>query len=212
MKLFIAVPCMDQLPARFCQSLAMLQRAGDTVVGFEISSLVYTARNSLVEKAIKADADWMLWLDSDMVFSPDFLNRMLKIAEENNLDFLSGVYFRRNPPYSTVLYSRLEAINNGCSFNTFESIPDGLFEIEGCGFGGVLMRTEVAMSVAAKFGRMFDPLPGMGEDLSFCWRVKDCGYKMYCDSSLEMGHVGYQVITRGHFDAWRQIESEKKDA
>lgn len=206
MKVFIAVPCMDQLPARFCQSLAMLQRAGDTQVGFEIGSLVYFSRNNLAKAAIKAEADWVLWLDSDMTFPPDLLQRMLKICEENSLDFLSGLYFRRNPPYSTVLYDRLEATENGASFTTLESVPDGLFEIGGCGFGGVLMKTDVIMDVMGKFKRMFDPLDGLGEDLSFCWRARQCGYKLYCDSSLEMGHVGYAEITREYFDAWRKNE------
>lgn len=206
MKVFIAVPCMDQLPARFCQSLAMLQRAGDTQVGFEIGSLVYFSRNNLAKAAIKAEADWVLWLDSDMTFPPDLLQRMLRICEENGLDFLSGLYFRRNPPYSTVLYDRLEATEKGASFTTFESVPDDLFEIGGCGFGGVLMKTDVLMDVMGKFKRMFDPLDGLGEDLSFCWRARQCGYKLYCDASLEMGHVGYAEITREYFEAWRKNE------
>ena len=206
MKVFIAVPCMDQLPARFCQSLAMLQRAGDTVVGFEIGSLVYFSRNNLAKEAIKAEADWVLWLDSDMTFPPDLLQRMLKTCEENGLDFLSGLYFRRNPPYSTVLYDRLEATDKGASYTTLESVPDGLFEIGGCGFGGVLMKTDVLMDVMGKFKRIFDPLDGLGEDLSFCWRARQCGYKLYCDASLEMGHVGYAEITRADFEAWRQIK------
>lgn len=206
MKVFIAVPCMDQLPARFCQSLAMLQRAGDTVVGFEIGSLVYFSRNNLAKAAIKAEADWVLWLDSDMTFPPDLLQRMLKTCEENGLDFLSGLYFRRNPPYSTVLYDRLEATDKGASYTTLESVPDGLFEIGGCGFGGVLMKTDVLMDVMGKFKRIFDPLDGLGEDLSFCWRARQCGYKLYCDASLEMGHVGYAEITRADFEAWRQIK------
>lgn len=206
MKVFIAVPCMDQLPARFCQSLAMLKGAGDTQVGFEIGSLVYFSRNNLAKAAIKAEADWVLWLDSDMTFPPDLLQRMLRICEENGLDFLSGLYFRRNPPYSTVLYDRLEATEKGASFTTFESVPDDLFEIGGCGFGGVLMKTDVLMDVMGKFKRMFDPLDGLGEDLSFCWRARQCGYKLYCDASLEMGHVGYAEITREYFEAWRKNE------
>lgn len=209
MKVFIAVPCMDQLPARFAQSLSMLKRAGDTQVGFEIGSLVYFSRNNLAKAAIKAEADWVLWLDSDMTFPPDLLQRMLKICEDNGLDFLSGLYFRRNPPYSTVLYDRLEATEKGASFTTFESVPDGLFEIGGCGFGGVLMKADVLMDVMGKFKRMFDPLDGMGEDLSFCWRARQCGYKLYCDSSLEMGHVGYAEITREYFEAWRNNNAER---
>ena len=71
MKVFIAVPSLETVPALFCQSLALLQRAGDTMIGFEVGSLVYNARNSLARQAIKAEADYVLWLDSDMVFGPD---------------------------------------------------------------------------------------------------------------------------------------------
>lgn len=204
MKVFIAVPCMDQLPARFAQSLAMLKRHEDTVVSFEIGSLVYFSRNNLAKAAIKHEADWVLWLDSDMTFPPDFLVRMIRICEEKGLDFLSGLYFRRNPPYATVLYDRLEATDHGASFTTFEFVPDELFEIGGCGFGGVLMRTEVLMDVMGKFHRIFDPIDGMGEDLSFCWRARQCGYHLWCDPTLEMGHVGYAEITRGYFEAYRR--------
>jgi hypothetical protein len=34
---------------------------------------------------------------------------------------------------------------------------------------------------------------GFGEDISFCLRVKELGKKMYCDSSVKMGHVGQFV-------------------
>ena len=69
MKIFIAVPCMDQVPARFAQSLAMLKKVGECAVGFQIGSLIYTSRNDLASKAIEMDADFVLWLDSDMVFN-----------------------------------------------------------------------------------------------------------------------------------------------
>lgn len=206
-KVFIAVPCMDQLPARFAQSLAMLQRVGETKVGFEIGSLVYNSRNNLARAAIKEEADWVLWLDSDMTFSPFFLLSAIETCEKNNYDFLTGLYFRRAAPYTPVLFERLEYRDEDqkCIHTQLMSVPDGIFEVGGCGFGGVLMRTEVIMDVAGKFGRMFDPLPGMGEDISFCWRARECGYKIYCDSSLKMGHVGYAVITEEYFNAFNKI-------
>ena len=59
------------------------------------------------------------------------------------------------------------------------------------------------MSVAAKFGgRMFDPMDGFGEDVSFCWRARQCGYDIWADSSIEFGHVGQCVVTRGYFEAY----------
>lgn len=203
MKVFIAVPSMDQVAAMFCQSLAMLRRPGDTVVGFEIGSLVYAARNNLARAAIKSEADWVLWLDSDMVFNPDLLTRMLQVCEDNKLDILTAICFRRKPPYTPTIFDRLEVVNGKCSYTAFLSVPDGLFEVGGCGMAGCLMKTDVLMDVAGKFGgKLFDPESRMGEDISFCWRARQCGYKIFCDSGIEMGHVGQTVVTRSYFEAF----------
>lgn len=207
MKVFIAIPSMDTLPALFCQSLALLQRAGDTMVGFEVGSLVYNARNNLARQAIKAEADWVLWLDSDMVFAPDLLQRMLTVCTENKIDFLTGLCFRRKPPYTPCLFDRLEKIGRGASYTSLMSVPDGRFQVGGCGFAGVLLSTDVLMSVAAKFdGRMFDPMDGFGEDVAFCWRARQCGYDIWCDSSIELGHVGQCIVTRAFFEAYGKQE------
>ena len=202
MKVFIAVPSMDIVPALFCQSLALLQRAGDTMIGFEVGSLVYNARNNLARQAIKAEADWVLWLDSDMVFSPDFLQRMLKVCTENDIDFLTALCFRRKPPYTPTLFDRLEKVDKGASYTALMSVPDGRFKVGGCGFAVVLLSTDVLLSVASKFGRMFDPIYGFGEDLAFCWRARQCGYDIWCDSDIEMGHVGQTIVTRAYFEAY----------
>lgn len=205
MKVFIAIPSLDTVPALFCQSLALLQRAGDTVVGFEVGSLVYIARNNLARQAIKAEADYVLWLDSDMVFSPDLLQRMLKVCQENDIDFLTGLAFRRKPPYTPCLFDKLEKIDKGASYTALVSVPDGRFKVGGCGFAGVLMSTDVLLSVMAKFdGQMFEPMKGFGEDVAFCWRARQCGYDIWCDSDIELGHVGNCIVTRRFFDAYNE--------
>lgn len=210
MKVFIAVPSMDTLPALFCQSLALLQRAGDTQIGFEVGSLVYNARNNLARQAIKSEADWVLWLDSDMVFSSDLLQRMLKVCTENGIDFLTALCFRRKPPFTPCLFDRLDKVGRGASYTALMSVPDGRFKVGGCGFAGVLMSTDVLMSVASRFeGRMFDPLEGFGEDVSFCWRARQCGYDIWCDSEIEMGHVGNCIVTRAYFEAYEANKDEK---
>lgn len=209
MKIFIAVPSLDTVPALFCQSLALLQRAGDTTIGFEVGSLVYNARNNLARQAIKAEADYVLWLDSDMVFAPDLLQRMLKVSQENNIDFLTGLCFRRKPPYTPCLFDKLEKRegDKGASYTAIVSVPDGRFKVGGCGFAGVLMTTDVILSVSAKFGgRMFDPLPGFGEDVAFCWRARQCGYDIWCDSEIELGHIGSCIVTRKYFEAYNSEE------
>ena len=204
MKVFIAVPCMDQVPAPFCQSLALLQKTGECTLAMQSGSLIYTSRNTLATNAIQMEADYVLWLDSDMVFKPDTLIRMMDTLQKNDLDILTGLYFRRVPPYSPVLYDRIEIEDRICDWSEFKRIPDGLFEVGACGFGCVLMKTDVFFDVQSKFGNMFAPIDNNGEDIAFCWRARQCGYKVICDPSVLCGHVGYSVVDGQFYKAFHE--------
>lgn len=194
MKILIAVPCMDQVPFTFAQSLSTLEKIGECKLAMKSGSLIYTSRNSLAMMAIQMDADFVFWIDSDMVFKSDTLIRMMDTLKKNDLDILTGLYFRRVPPYSPVLFDKLEQNGEITEFSEFNKIPDELFEVGGCGFGCVLMKTDVFFDVQSKFGNMFAPMGNNGEDVAFCIRARECGYKIYCDPSIVCGHVGYSVI------------------
>lgn len=196
MKILIAVPCMDQVPAAFCNSLAILQKTGDCVLMMKSGSLIYTSRNSLATAAIQEDFDYVFWLDSDMVFKPDTLIRMMDTLKKNDYDILSGLYFRRVPPYSPVLFDKMDIdlTAEKADYSEFDHIPDQIFEVGACGFGCVLMKTDVFFDVQSKFGNMFAPIGNNGEDVAFCWRARECGYKIWCDPSVICGHVGYSIV------------------
>ena len=94
-----------------------------------------------------------------------------------------------------VLFDQLEMRTQTiCAWSEFKTLPEELFEVGGCGFGCVLMDTGVFLDVQAKHGNMFAPMGNNGEDLAFCMRARDCGYKIYCDPSIVCGHVGYSVV------------------
>ena len=209
-KILIAIPCMDQVPAPFAQSLAMIQKTEDNVAcSFQMGSLIYTSRNNLALQALKAEFDYMLWLDSDMVFQQDLLVQMKQTMDEKGLDFLTGLYFRRVPPFTPVLFDQLDIDENGiCTWTDFKDVPEGLFKVGGCGFGCVLIKTDVLFDVQAKFGELFNPIANMGEDLSFCWRARQCGYDIWCDPSLVCGHVGYTVINDKFYQSYRSVHPE----
>lgn len=202
MKVLIAVPCMDQVPAQFAQCLATLGKVDKTIVAFQIGSLVYTSRNDLVQIAIKQGCDYIFWLDSDMMFPPDALVRMFKSLEHG--DIVSGLYFRRVAPFTPVIYDKLDIDDTGCHYTEPKEIPDGIFEVAGCGFGCVLMPTDIMLDVLEKYGSPFTPINGIGEDLSFCWRARQLGFKIVCDPDIPLGHVGHHVITRELYEAVKQ--------
>lgn len=196
-KIFIAVPSMDQVPAHFAQSLAMLQKVGSCAVAFQIGSLIYTSRNELAKAAIKMGADYVMWFDSDMVFDGDTLRRLADDLDKG--DIVTGLYFRRVAPYSPVLFSKLEISGDRCTWEELKELPkEDIFEVEGCGFGCVLMPTKILMDVSINYFDMFSPINGMGEDLSFCWRARQLGYKIICDQTIKLGHVGHYIVDH-HF-------------
>ena len=208
MKILIAIPSMDQMPAQFTASLAMLRKTEETAVAFEISSLIYTARNNLAMKAIEHEADYILWLDSDMQFAPDTLERLYADYKAGKGDIISGLYFRRVAPFSPVAFSWLEMTAEGCFHTNQETIPDEIFEVQGCGFGCVFMPADVLMDVIGKFGDAFSPINGVGEDLSFCWRARQCGYKIVIDPAIQLGHVAHMVIDRSFWESFNQHKKE----
>lgn len=201
MKVFIAIPCMDTLSAKFAQCLVNLvnhKRDFDVEVGFHIGSLVYDSRNKLAERAINSTADYVLWLDSDMTFMPDTLDMMLDTLKKNNYEILTGMYFRRRPPFTPTLFEELRISPTGTVTKEFDEIPDEIFEVAGCGFGCVLMSRNVLWNVFCQNGNMFAPMNGVGEDLSFCYRARRIGHKIYCDPTIALGHEIRTTITKSN--------------
>ena len=194
---------MDQVPSHFARSLAMLERQGEVLLGWEVGSLIYHARNNLAKQAIQAEADRVLWLDSDMVFNPKLLTNLAAL----NVPFATALYCRRVPPFTPTLFKTLDVTDDGrAAWTEFDEIPDEPFKVAGCGFGGVLMTTDVILSIESKFGNCFAPVGNVGEDLAFCWRARQCGYDIICDPKIEMGHVGHTVITRSVWEGTKNAD------
>lgn len=205
MRTLIAVPCMDQVAAPFAQSLATMTSVGETVVSFQIGSLIYEARNNFCKQALKLQADYVLWLDSDMIFPADLMSKMMAHMEEGK-DIVSGLYFRRRAPFTPVLFSKLDVDENGEGvWKDYDDYPrDTTFEVEGIGMGCCLMRTAVIEDMLLNDHDWFTPFAGFGEDLAFSIRARRLGYKIHVDSTIKCGHVGQVIVDERIWDANRE--------
>jgi len=154
-----------------------------------------------MRKAIEMNVDYVMWFDSDMVFAPDTMKRLME--HKDRYDMISGLYFRRVQPFSPVLFETLEYTAEGPFFTEYKEIPAEPFEVAGVGFGCVLMSADLIFDVLAKYPNPFEPMQGFGEDLAFCWRARQLGHKILCDPSVALGHVGKHVITREFYEAFK---------
>ena len=195
MKTLIAIPCMDYLEADFteCLSELLLHTEKCSVeVKYLKASLVYDARNQLVKYAReKGGYDFVLWLDSDMTFEPDLLDRLIDDIEGRQA--VSGLCFGRRPPFNPCIYSELDVKTEGKLITPYRTVytnypRNSIFEVEACGFACVLMRMDVLEAMGI-YGVPFFPVAGLGEDLTFCWRARKLDIRFHCDSRLKIGHI-----------------------
>lgn len=200
MKIMLAVPMLDKVPVDFMLSVMQLKLPQQTQLGIERNTLIYSARNNLYLKAENGGYDWIFWIDSDMVFKPDTMMRLIETAEQGGYDYVSGLTFSRKYPSVPTICKELHwerredgFIDHGCE-QYLDYPRDSVFEIAASGCACLLMKTELCDKVVRGFGvPPFDALPCMGEDYSFCWRLTKLGVKMVCDSRVKVGHIGEYI-------------------
>lgn len=198
--LFIAIPAMESVNTMFFQSILGLKFGEETPkYGVSRSSLIYDARNALAQTAVESGAERVLWLDSDMVFDSDIATRLLSDMDEGR-ELVSALYFKRKNPIAPVIYTKTgyhESQGKLIPYaDTYADYPrDSIFEVAAVGFGACMMTTDLLVRIYDRYGAPFSPVPGFGEDLSFCRRCEEMGVKMYVDSRIRCGHVGETIVT-----------------
>lgn len=193
MKLLIAIPCMDTVPVDFMKSLLRLTQkltadGVDYEVAIESGTLVYMARDRLAGKAVNQKFTHVLWLDSDMVFEPEIVEDLQFCGQ----DFVTGIAHGRRKPFTSCLFKNIDL--NHLELWKLEDYPAEAFEVAGCGMACCLMSTEVIKQIMINCGTAFNPIMQYGEDISFCKRAHDLGFKIYAEPAVRLGHIAHIAI------------------
>jgi hypothetical protein len=157
-------------------------------------SLVYIARETAANTFLDGDYDALLFIDSDMKVPVDLLVRLV----EADKDIVSALAFKRFPPYEPCIFKKCD--REGTEF--WLDYPKGLIEIQGVGMACTLIKREVFEKTPKPW---FFPEPNLGEDLAFCVRAKEHGFKIYCDTNLVCGHCTTEIITEVHYLKWNEV-------
>ena len=190
MKLLIAIPSYEGLQPEFVRSLTDLEtQLREDCVQFEIKiltgTLVHVARDRLARHAVNEGFDEILFVDDDMVFDR-FLYEDLKMCGK---DMVCGLFVSRHYPYVSCLFKSINPVER------IQEYPEEAFKVAGCGFGCVLMKTQVLKDVMVNNGgKCFVPTQRLGEDVAFCTRAAASGYEIWCEPTARVGHVGRIVI------------------
>ena len=192
MKILLGMPTVGTIPTKTVISLLATVERGKVEPMIVSGSLVYDARDAIAMYAVENDYDYVLYVDSDMVFNADDLRRLLA----HQVGICSGLYVTRDGRNENVIYSKV-ITRRRFPYRKPERIPDnsttGFAPVSACGFGFCLIKTSVLKSMLKYYKSLFEPSKGVGEDIAFCLRAKRVGFKTFVDRDVKLGHVGEKV-------------------
>jgi hypothetical protein len=136
-------------------------------------------------------ADWLLWVDSDVVISPEGFLKLWNQKDKDERPMMTGVYF---------------------GLTRVHPLPkDKLIQVSAAGMGYVLMHRSVVDRIrkelpdAQFFMEMGRGTKFIGEDIYFFALCEKAGVPLWCDTSVTAPHMKrfsfdehyYNAMTKG---------------
>lgn len=182
--ILIAIPTNKYVESDTFKSIYDLQIPEGYVTQFQCfyGYRVDQIRNLIADWAKRYD--YLFAVDSDIILPNDTLTKMLAL----DLDVVSGLYIQRKPGQHI-----LELYRNGRNVPIADIQGRGVVPIDGCGFGGVLIKSEVFRKMEYPhffYTSALDHKDTISEDVYFCDKARALGFKIWADTSIHFGHVG----------------------
>jgi hypothetical protein len=216
-KVLVCVPLYGEGFQKFWMCLSRMQfksvSAGiDTFLRVKASAVVEHSRNVLVSEGLRdfPECTHFLFIDADMTFPDDLLIRLM----EHDKDMIACNAYRKAPPYYPVV-----SIDGGEGdyFKPVHVKPEegDLRRVTASGTGVVLIKREVFEQINFPWFKCeyVDPIGEdadsetliegkvfVSEDSRFFIIATSLGFKLYCDFSIEIGHIGKEIVTWKHHD------------
>jgi hypothetical protein len=199
--ILIGVPTYGLVDHRFWKTSMMLNipyRHGIETIPRLMPDM---ARNKLARMAIDYGFTHLLVLDDDMIYDDQ---EIITKLVAHNVDIVGvRAYTRTAPHYPCVFYK------GGAGDEFYQEVDFdcvGLREVDALGMSMCLINVDVFRKVPEpwfEFGKVTILGKGddrFGEDVYFCKKAKESGFKVHCDTNIEIAHVGdNNIVTRGNY-------------
>jgi len=214
-RICIGIPCFQSMPPeteddymRMMYYLGRRYGEYDFFLAVKRKSEQFRARNAIVESAMQTGCDYLWMIDDDHVFDwkdkrhldPDepvvaYESLRLLMHHMQNAPkcgIVGALYYKRGGECGPVLLK--ESDKGGFFFLRDDEITGGLQEVAVTGGGCMLIDMSIFDKISPPW---FDTEHSMGTDLQICTKARAEGFKIYCDTSIVIGHVQAtrQVIT-----------------
>jgi len=181
-KVIIGLPCTEMMKSKTAHALGVLCLHNKNIIDFLMiqSCDLSSSRMWLVKESIKRGATHLLFIDSDMLFPPDTLEKLLA----HDKDIVGVEYNKRQFPLETVT-----------AYFPDEEPQKELFKVGVAGTGVMLIKLSIFEDPKMdknwfSFGRNAEGQNVIGEDGWFCNTAREAGYDIWVDPKIRILHLG----------------------
>jgi GT2 family glycosyltransferase len=171
-------------------------------------------RDSAAAYALQEGFTHILFLDADMVWPTDVLQRMLVHHDQG---IVGGLYVLKHPPHAPVAMGE-RFRPEGSQVDQFYHVnPMGteLIPCEVLGMGCTLIPVEVFRNIGPRPWFVYKDddhgWPVITEDVPFCLKAIEAGYPVSLDPTIKCGHVGATVYDVRHHHRYQEIAQRTMD-
>lgn len=213
MRIQILLPMSRPMPIFVDRLFGLTERLKNKGIDYSVERTMYSpievARNVLAGR-VDQRTDYALFLDDDMAFPSDIAERLVK----HNVDIVGALMFTKFPPFTPALKRIVDSADpNG--YQNFTDYPkDTLFEVAAIGFAATLIHRRVfeELGEQGQNGKeWFTFTNGRGEDIDFCIRARQKGFRVWCDSTIKTRHVGGYGVGEENWLAWKDNKIPMED-
>lgn len=189
------------------------------------------ARNQVAAQMLESDCDWLLWVDTDMGFAADSLDRLLMVADPAERPIVGGLCFAARQyahdglngywtkPQPTI-YTWLDNPDGGSGFTIVPLYPvNALMKVAATGSAFILIHRTAFEKIAEEFGpTWYDRTPApngelLGEDISFCVRAAVAEVPVHVHTGVRTSHYkGQWVQEKDHWRAYNPPPATERAA
>lgn len=191
-KIGVCIPMYKSIPsAFFIHFLPFFTKSAKNykLQIFSIDSVVVdVSRNVLVSNFLRSDCEYLLFLDSDMVFPPNIIDLLIR----HDKDVVSALYFLRKKHNPCFRFYK-----DGNYYSTAEFPKNKLIKVDAAGLGCILIKRKVLEDLEKALGdKPFFATTyksrehSTGEDVYFCEKIREQGSEIFVDTSIILGHYG----------------------
>jgi hypothetical protein len=134
-------------------------------------------------------SDWLWIIGDDHAFRPDILERLVL----HDVDAVAPLCLQRSSPYPHVVYEGEDytAEEEGTHVLHTSLPSSGLTEVYACGNAGLLVKRHVFEAIGDPY---YETFGRQNEDLEFCRKIRDAGFKIHVDTDALLGHIGNMIV------------------